>query len=78
MASVITGAYDHAQVDCADGGTALEENVTPPSNDTYYLVVPHNQKVEGSYCTDSAGAQRPRPVLLADRCTADQVVSACP
>ena len=44
---------------------------------TYYLVVPHNAKEEGSYGTDSNLIERPRPPL-ADRCASAQNLTDCP
>lgn len=52
--------------------------VIPAAASTYYLLVPNNDKEEGSYCTDSAGIERPQPALVADRCVAQQVLTACP
>jgi hypothetical protein len=41
--------YSHTAIDCADGGTLLEEVVNYGLGDQYYLVVPHNPNDEGSY-----------------------------
>lgn len=78
LANVHNGVYDHVRKDCSDAPPFLQETVTPLNTSTYYLVVPQNGKVEGSYCTDSLGAQRPQPALLAQRCVADRVITACP
>ena len=50
----------------------------PPGGSAYYLLVPNNAKEEGSYCTDSAGLERPQPPALADRCVVTQTLTACP
>ena len=41
--------YDHASIKCTDAGSDLTEEVTPAVGDRYYLVVPLNPNVEGSY-----------------------------
>jgi len=51
--------YSHTAIDCHDNGADLREVITPGGGNRYYLVVPHNPNVEGSYGTDSSGAQRP-------------------
>ncbi len=48
----------HVPVTCSTGGDT-EITITPPADSTYYLVVPRNAGVEGSYGKDSAGFQRP-------------------
>jgi hypothetical protein len=51
--------YSHTAIDCHDDGANLQEDVTPQLAPSYYIVVPHNPNDEGSYGTDSTGAQRP-------------------
>ena len=48
----------HTQRACSTSGTTAA-TLVPGAGDTYYLVVPHNLSVEGSYGTDSSGAERP-------------------
>lgn len=79
IASINTGVYDHVAV----AGACMEScpgTIThvPPNASTYYLVVPHNHKEEGSYCQDSFGAERPQPPAPADRCVVAQNLSPCP
>ena len=54
----------------------LTEEVTPSDGDRYYLVVPHNTNVEGSYGRDSAGAERPPGNPTA--CNGTQELEPCP
>lgn len=73
----MTGVYDHKAASCA--------NVCPGAisfpvagGATYYLVVPHNGKEEGSYGVDSGGIERPQAAAPADRCVVPQNLTACP
>jgi hypothetical protein len=53
------GEYDtHESRYCSTGGDT-SKTFTPLAADTYYLVVPLNSIREGSYGTDSEGAERP-------------------
>lgn len=47
----------HIPVLCSSGGTM--ETLEPAAGDRYYLVVPRNGTVEGSYGTDGSGSPRP-------------------
>jgi subtilisin family serine protease len=65
------GTWDsHTAIDCTDDGGDLQEDITFGAGNRYYLVVPLNDVVEGSYGTDSGAIQRPvgtstcRPVQL--------------
>ena len=52
------GAFtSHADVLCSTRGSTTE-TITPGSGDTYYLEVPSNAAVEGSYGVDSQGVER--------------------
>lgn len=54
----ILGSYTtHASRACSTGG-ATTLTLTPSDASAYYLVVPRNLEVEGSYGTDSAGTER--------------------
>jgi hypothetical protein len=66
----------HALRDCGDDGGDLTEEVHPASGDAYYLVVPYSAAAEGSYGTDSLGAER--PPALGPRCVTPQVPGGCP
>jgi hypothetical protein len=69
------GAFtSHAILDCSDDGADRTERITP-SGSAYYFVVPLGAGNEGSYGTDSAGAERP-PASPA--CAATQVTADCP
>jgi len=48
----------HSPKACTTGGS-LSKQIIPGAGDRYYLVVPHNGLVEGSYGVDGAGNQRP-------------------
>ena len=63
----------HAPVTCTTAGETLFA-LTAGSGSGYYLVVPHDASNEGSYGTDSAGAERP-PATAA---CLPQLVGACP
>lgn len=58
---------------CSTSG-ALTLTLTPVAGDTYYLVVPRSGSREGSYGTDSDGAERPPS---GSACLA-QAIEACP
>ena len=62
----------HVPAVCSTGGLT-EQALIPISSSAYYLVVPTNGAVEGSYGTESGGLDRP-PSLLACR---SQSVVAC-
>ncbi len=49
---------EHEPRFCTTGGVA-EKNLTPNSGAAYFLIAPNNGIREGSYGTDSDGAQRP-------------------
>lgn len=51
----------HGARTCSTGG-ALSFDLTPSAADAYYLVVPLHADREGSYGTDTAGAQRPQGI----------------
>ncbi len=76
LSSFAAASYDHVQIGCTETcpGTII---VSPPATDTYYLVVPHNDKTEGSHGLDSNGNERPQ-AALAGRCVATQVLTTCP
>ena len=50
--------YNHTPALCSTGG-ATAAGVTPAAGSRYFLVVPPNGKVEGSYGRDSVGTERP-------------------
>jgi len=56
LASLSTGVYDHASVTCSTGGTS---STFASPDGSYYLVVPTDGAIEGSYGTDSTPAERP-------------------
>ena len=78
IASISGGIYNHKAVSCLETCPGNIVHAPPPVVSTYYLLVPHNLKEEGSYCTDSNGAQRPQPALIADRCVELQNITSCP
>ena len=43
---------------CSTAG-ATQASVTPPAGDAFFLVVPHNGTIEGSYGLDGQGLERP-------------------
>jgi hypothetical protein len=51
--------YSHGLLFCSTGG-ATTITFVPSTDSTYYLVVPTNGSQEGSYGTNSAGAERPQ------------------
>ncbi len=66
--------YSHEAVQCSTGGTT-SATIRPAGGDRYFLVVPNDPTYEGSYGTDSAGAERP---AAPGACRAVQDVGACP
>jgi hypothetical protein len=56
LASLGTGVYDHSSVTCGTGGTT---HSFPSPGGSYYLVVPTDGSIEGSYGKDSSGVERP-------------------
>lgn len=67
--------YNHASVTCTDVGGNRTEEFTPPTESSYFLVVPWNPQGEGSYGVRSNGQERPRG---ANACGSAQVLAACP
>ena len=65
--------YSHAARFCSTGG-ATTRTFVPASGSRYYLVVPHNAAREGSYGTNSSGAERP-PAAVA---CMPQAIGSCP
>lgn len=68
------GAFGaHAPITCSTGG-ATQATFTPGPGGRYYLVVPRNSAVEGSYGTTSSGQERPQgvPACL------PRLVASCP
>lgn len=60
-------SYDHASLSCTVGGTTYTD--ASATDNYYYLVVPANHNSEGSYGTDSFGAQIPQaatPCIIQD------------
>ncbi len=68
--------YSHKMKDCSDDGGDLVEEISPQAADSYYLVVPMDSAVEGSYGIDSDGLERPR-AAPADRCLPAQTLGGC-
>jgi hypothetical protein len=66
--------YSHGSLLCSTGGSTAV-TFTPGSGDTYYLVVPTNGSVEGSYGFDDAFAERPQG---APSCHPQQIGGNCP
>ncbi|MGD8377288.1 MAG: hypothetical protein PVF68_14230, partial [Acidobacteriota bacterium] len=64
--------YDHGPVDC--GTLALAHEYEPAAGNRYFLVVPRNGDLEGSYGRDASGLERPRS---ATACAAEQDLG-CP
>jgi hypothetical protein len=69
--------YDHASIDCSDAGGDLTEDITPAAASSYYLVVAHNTREEGSYGVASSLVERPVG-FGGGVCAPDQVVTPCP
>ena len=67
--------YSHTQIDCADAGADLTEEITPAAGNRYYLVVPHNVCGEGSYGQRTGGIERPVGAAV---CAGPQIVTSCP
>ena len=67
--------YSHTSKVCTDAGHDLTETFAPAAGSDYYLVVPRNAVEEGSYGTNSGGAERP---IGAAVCVAPQVLTPCP
>lgn len=66
--------YSHAPVTCSTAG-ATTHTFTPAAGARYYLVVPTNGSIEGSYGLDSDLAERPS---LAGACHPQQIGVNCP
>lgn len=66
--------YSHTTLACSTSG-ALSATVMPSPGDRYYLIVPLTADAEGSYGTQSNGAERPDSVTT---CRASSVVAPCP
>jgi hypothetical protein len=64
----------HTAIDCSDDLNDRTESITPAPGNTYYLIVPRAATEEGSYGTDSSGAERPRG---SSTCAPIQVVGTC-
>lgn len=56
-------------------GSATTATLTAAVSDAYYLVVPRNQSMEGSYGSDGAGLERPP---AGDACLAQVLDPICP
>jgi hypothetical protein len=70
----IGGTFNnHGFVTCTTSG-AQNATITPSGGDTYYLVVPTNGSVEGSYGLDSASAERSQGSSVC----ATQMIGDCP
>ncbi len=65
----------HTALDCHDDSYDFNETVTPGSGDRYYLLIALRTGDEGSYGTDSSGAERPRGVST---CRTTQLLGPCP
>jgi hypothetical protein len=66
--------YSHTPVDCSDDFGNLVEEIVPLSGSRYYLVVPRRVTDEGSYGTDSTGAERPPGTVV---CAPAQLIDFC-
>jgi hypothetical protein len=66
--------YGHSPALCSTGG-ANQTEITPQTDDRYFLVVPVNDMFEGSYGATSAPGERP---ALSGACLADQRLAVCP
>jgi hypothetical protein len=77
LASLRSGTYDHARVDCTDDAPHLTETISPGAFDSYYLVVPRGSSSEGSYGRDSDGNERPPALLATQRCKELQDLTPC-
>lgn len=67
--------YSHTALLCTDAGADLTETFLPAAPSNYYLVVPHNNDVEGSYGQRSSLVERP---VGAIQCQVPQVITPCP
>lgn len=77
LATVTGGGYDHVQVGCGFVCAGVNTH-TPAADSSYYLMVPHNEKEEGSYGKRSDGTERPQAALPIDRCESFQNLAPCP
>ncbi|MGH9870527.1 MAG: hypothetical protein ACREAA_20515 [Candidatus Polarisedimenticolia bacterium] len=66
--------YSHTARICTTGG-ATTSTFTPATGDTYYIVVPHNALLEGSYGHRSDGSERPQGLLA---CLPKKIAVVCP
>jgi glucose/arabinose dehydrogenase len=66
--------YTHDSILCTTGG-ATAATITPGPDSHYYLIVPQDDALEGSYGTDSASTQRP---VSFGPCRAQQNTTPCP
>jgi hypothetical protein len=66
--------YSHNAVLCTTAG-ATQVTIGPGSGNRYYLIVPLDDLREGSYGTDSLGAERPRSDI---RCRFERDLTSCP
>lgn len=71
---ISSGFSSHAGIQCSTSG-ATARTLTPPNDDTYYLIVPVNANFEGSYGVDSSGTQRPPSTTP---CRLNQFITSCP
>jgi hypothetical protein len=67
--------YSHVMRTCTDSGSDRSEELTPSAGNRYYLIVPLGPDGEGSYGTDSRGAER--PLGAGARCAAVQSLGPC-
>lgn len=67
--------YSHTSVNCAVGATSSTFNAA--AGNRYYLVVPHNGSVEGSYGKDKVGAVETERPTGGGACEV-QVLGTCP
>jgi CubicO group peptidase (beta-lactamase class C family) len=67
--------YSHVPAACSDGESDRTERLPIPAGDRYYLVVPRDGTVEGSYGRDSYGGQRP---VSLSACVAEKQLGFCP
>jgi len=68
QASLNSGVYDHASVTCSTGGATTWTFGSPGGS--YYLVVPTDGSIEGSYGKDSSNMERPTGT---SQCTAQSL-----
>jgi hypothetical protein len=78
LATVNGGGYDHVSVGCGFVCAGTHTHTPPALDSTYYLLVPHNGKEEGSYGKRSDGADRPQAAAPVDRCVTFQNLAPCP